>query len=195
MEKVLEMYDTLRGLWNSFIIVYSDFPLACGLGVAFLSFIVSVVFVMREKKKASLVFDWKEWLQIIIFSLYMVLLLGGTLLCRDVGEVRQVELRLFWSYWETFVKHNQAIWQQMLYNVLVFVPWGMLLLSLFRVKRRSWIIGSAAICSFVIEFIQLVLKLGLFELDDIFHNTVGAVIGYGIWVGWQKIKKMELIRC
>lgn len=181
------MYDALIGLWKSFICAYSDFRLEWGLGVTFLGFVVAVVFVMRAKKKTIFMFTWKEWLGIIIFSLYMALLLGGTLLCRDVDEVRQSEWRLFWSYWETFVKHNQAIWQQMLYNVLIFIPWGMLLPYLFKVKRKSWIIGSAAIVSFAIEFIQLILKLGLFELDDIFHNTVGALIGYGILAGCRKL--------
>lgn len=32
-------------------------------------------------------------------------------------------------------------------------------------------------------------------LDDVFHNTVGTVIGYGVWAGWQKLKRWRLIRC
>lgn len=35
--------------------------------------------------------------------------------------------------------------------------------------------------SFVIEFLQLTLKLGLFEFDDIFNNTIGMMLGFGFW--------------
>jgi glycopeptide antibiotics resistance protein len=35
--------------------------------------------------------------------------------------------------------------------------------------------------SLSIELLQLVLKRGLFEFDDMFHNTLGVIIGYGIW--------------
>ena len=185
----------MRGLWKSLICAYSNLQFEWGLGVAFWGFGVAIVLVMRAKKKNLFSFSWKEWLGIIIFSLYMVLLLGGTLLCRDVGEICQIELRLFWSYWETFVKHNQAIWQQMLYNVLIFIPWGTMVPFLFGIKRKEWVIGSAIIFSIAIECTQLIFKLGLFELDDVFHNTLGTVIGCGIWVGCQKIKRWRFIRC
>lgn len=36
--------------------------------------------------------------------------------------------------------------------------------------------------SSVIEVIQFVFHRGLFEFDDIFHNTIGTVIGIGIYV-------------
>ena len=36
--------------------------------------------------------------------------------------------------------------------------------------------------SSVIELSQLVLKRGLCEFDDVFHNTLGCVIGYGVGV-------------
>ena len=36
------------------------------------------------------------------------------------------------------------------------------------------------IFSSVIELSQLALKRGLCEFDDVFHNTLGCVIGYGV---------------
>ena len=38
------------------------------------------------------------------------------------------------------------------------------------------------IFSSVIELSQLLLKRGLCEFDDVFHNTLGCVIGYGVGV-------------
>ena len=36
--------------------------------------------------------------------------------------------------------------------------------------------------SSVIELSQLVLKRGLCEFDDVFHNTLGCAVGYGVGV-------------
>lgn len=36
----------------------------------------------------------------------------------------------------------------------------------------------AAACSLCIELAQLVLRIGLFELDDILDNALGATLGY-----------------
>jgi glycopeptide antibiotics resistance protein len=42
--------------------------------------------------------------------------------------------------------------------------------------------------SLSIELLQLVLKRGLFEFDDMFHNTFGVILGYGIrWIFSRKL--------
>lgn len=56
----------------------------------------------------------------------------------------------------------------------------MLLLTCKNKWLISIIIGS--LLSTVIEVIQLISHRGLFEFDDIFHNTLGTVIGIGVFV-------------
>jgi glycopeptide antibiotics resistance protein len=55
-------------------------------------------------------------------------------------------------------------------------------------SKRTDIIGLCGrvallgfLTSFTIELLQLILKRGLFEFDDMFHNTIGVGIGYGVW--------------
>lgn len=43
---------------------------------------------------------------------------------------------------------------------------------------------SFSVC---IEFLQLVWKRGTCEFDDIFHNTLGCMIGYGIYKGIEYV--------
>ena len=72
---------------------------------------------------------------------------------------------------------------EVFWNVVLFIPIGVLLMLLLTSKRK-WLIS--VICGFVlttaIELIQLIFHRGLFEFDDIFHNTLGTVIGIGIYV-------------
>ena len=65
--------------------------------------------------------------------------------------------------------------------MVLFVPLGVILALLLPGKGRTgrfWrpvLIGAGV--SAVIELIQLVGKLGLFEFDDIIYNTAGCMIG------------------
>lgn len=43
-----------------------------------------------------------------------------------------------------------------------------------------------------IEVFQLLTKLGIFELDDLFHNTLGGMIGYCLFmIGYRMINKFK----
>lgn len=66
--------------------------------------------------------------------------------------------------------------------LLIFLPMGIYLP--FYVKRVNKL-GVFIIVIFgmllLIEIIQLVTRLGSFDVDDLILNMVGALIGYGIW--------------
>ena len=110
-------------------------------------------------------------------------LLSLTLFNRSVGDEYRMKLTPFWSYREVFVENNKDLIGQMVCNILVFLPWSLLLAFNFPSMRKFFCsIGSALFFSLFIEIIQLVSKCGLFEFDDIFHNTLGATIGYVIYV-------------
>jgi len=72
-------------------------------------------------------------------------------------------------------------------NVIVFIPVGMILGSLLRVKG-SWLIVLLIGCSIsvTIEALQFWFMKGFSEVDDVMHNTVGCIVGYilvkGVWL-------------
>lgn len=87
----------------------------------------------------------------------------------------------FWNYSrQDLVAENNM-------NVIVFIPIGMILGSLLRVKgswlpKGSWLMVAIIGCgiSVTIEAIQFFLMRGFSEVDDVMHNTVGCLLGYGI---------------
>jgi len=64
-------------------------------------------------------------------------------------------------------------------NVVVFVPVGLMLGSLLRVKG-SWLVALLIGCSIsiTIETLQFWFVKGFSEVDDVMHNTVGCLIGW-----------------
>ena len=57
-------------------------------------------------------------------------------------------------------------------------------------KKILWQSGKIAfIFSVSIEMLQLLLRLGTFQLSDIFYNTVGGATGGLMYYGIMKIRK------
>jgi glycopeptide antibiotics resistance protein len=62
-------------------------------------------------------------------------------------------------------------------NILMLVPVGFLLPVL--VKRHAVLYGI--LVSVCIEVFQLITGRGYFEVNDLIHNSLGIVLGYGIY--------------
>ena len=64
---------------------------------------------------------------------------------------------------------------EILQNIWLFVPLGAIIRAL---TRKKIFLLAPFVFSVVIELIQLVFGLGLFEFDDIISNTLGGLLGY-----------------
>ena len=124
----------------------------------------------------------------LLGALYLCFLISMTLLNREVSDNMQIAWVPFWSYVEVF-QGEIGLLGQMIFNVVVFLPWCFLLEKLFPAFHKlRWGVGSAFFLSIIIELSQLFLRLGLFEFDDIFHNTLGALAGFYIWRVVKRIR-------
>lgn len=117
---------------------------------------------------------------------FVVLALNETVFSRPAKEAYQYNLRLFWSYEAIMNGRNDLIKEHYL-NVALFILLGMLIW--FALGQRKWwralVFGCAV--SMLIEVMQLVLKRGLCEFDDVMHNTLGCMIGYVVMKGGRSM--------
>jgi glycopeptide antibiotics resistance protein len=68
-------------------------------------------------------------------------------------------------------------------NVMLFVPFGLLLPVLFNnVNTFQKLILITLLISFGLELIQLFTVLGTFDVDDIILNVLGGSIGFGMYI-------------
>ncbi|MBE5938454.1 MAG: VanZ family protein [Lachnospiraceae bacterium] len=67
-------------------------------------------------------------------------------------------------------------------NVVAFIPFGMAA-PLYGIRKMGFvfIFIYGLLFTFLIEIIQLVNKIGSFDIDDIILNTSGVIIGYCIY--------------
>ena len=64
-------------------------------------------------------------------------------------------------------------------NLLVFVPFGLIVSILFKDLRKGWkllLVGAGL--SLTIETLQLILAVRVFDIDDILLNALGTWLGY-----------------
>lgn len=109
-----------------------------------------------------------------VFVLYLGLVIGITILYRYPFDQGQYNLELFWSY----KKNSRRLYREILLNYLMLFPLGMI--GSIYVKKR-WVVLAGLIFSLSIEVMQLLLKRGLFEFDDIVGNMAGVLIGIGVY--------------
>lgn len=112
--------------------------------------------------------------RLFLLVAYLYIVFGITILSRSESGTRGASFELFRTFRNTFSARKQ-IYE----NVLMFVPYAVLLYGLAKLFRRWWIaLLMGAGSSLLIEVTQWVTRTGYFEVDDILTNTVGMTIGY-----------------
>ena len=99
----------------------------------------------------------------------------------------------FWSY-QAISEGDDMCLVEVLLNVILFIPVGSLACG-FRRMNRWWkvaLLGCVISCS--IEGLQLWLQIGLCELDDVFHNTLGAIVGYRLYQWIASVLRRNIMK-
>ena len=76
----------------------------------------------------------------------------------------------------------RLFWWNVVGNVCVFVPFGAFLPALFTKCQKFFSVLLFTVeLSFVVEIIQLITKIGSFDVDDLLLNTIGGILGYFVY--------------
>ena len=110
-------------------------------------------------------------------AFYLSFVAAITLTGRRTGYGPAYNLELFWTYRRILAGYYTLI-AQIFWNIVLFIPIGVMMPLIWRGKRLRVYIGSGLLLSAGIEILQLFTHRGLFEFDDIFHNTVGMILGF-----------------
>ena len=111
-----------------------------------------------------------------IFVVFTVVFLG-----RISRGDRAYILYPFYSYREAWNDWSTFGWGSIILNIVMFIPLGILLpLWSEKLHRYYKVAFIGFLFTLFIECVQYVLRLGVFEVDDLIHNTLGTLIGYGI---------------
>jgi glycopeptide antibiotics resistance protein len=112
---------------------------------------------------------------------YVALQLHFTVFIRRELEGSRCILTPFWSY-KAINNGVDVLMQEIAMNVAVMIPVGFLMGVCL--KRATWwkVALAGGGISLMVEILQLLLRRGFCETDDVIHNTLGSLAGYGMFV-------------
>lgn len=146
------------------------------------AFLIGYRLIYKKLCKGKRTLTLPGFLLYAMFFCYMIVVLGVTLLDRYGYYTLGFRLTPFYSYIEAWNQYKDADWRNIILNIFMLVPFGLLLPYIANIFRK--IIPTAlagVIFTLFIEATQLILKRGIFETDDLINNTMGVLIGYGFY--------------
>ena len=134
-----------------------------------------------------------------LFILYIIALVYFLFFAEEYGRAPSIgeyrynlvpfkEVQRFFKYRETL--GTFAVITNLVGNIVGFIPFGLILPIINRRIRNLILIGTLSFeLSLVVEVTQLVLKVGIFDVDDLLLNTLGGIIGYTIFYVCNKLRR------
>lgn len=134
------------------------------------------------KDKLLLAVSWVifiVYLVVIIYYLFFNEKYGRT----DGSDVYRYNLQLFKEI-SRFLKHRkelgfESVIVNIIGNVLAFAPFGFCLPIISNKDNKFFKVALwCFLFSLCAETIQLIYKVGIFDVDDLFLNTIGGIFGF-----------------
>lgn len=132
---------------------------------------------------------------VILFVAYLILLFYLLFFSETMGRTTGSEeyrynltlfreIKRFISVRETQPK---LFWLNIAGNLLAFMPFGFLLPILREKKTNLLLAGLFSLeLSLFVEALQLIFKLGCFDVDDLLLNTIGGLFGYLLYLIFKR---------
>ena len=169
-------FSILLSFLAMFFYLYAYEPTEAGKGWK------SAIVTWYQRFKESVFFR-----KLFFLAFVTSLILFRTLLNRQLWMNPLSDVMGGWGIWET---------TECIENVIMMVPFSSVVMWTFGEKigngwkEMLWYSGKMAFgFSLMIEMLQLLLRLGTFQLSDIFYNTVGGVLGGLMYCALMKARK------
>lgn len=141
--------------------------------------------------------------QLLLYALsigYIVIIIGATFLSRFQDSITYNEgfhFSLFSSYREAY--HNidanmmkDTLFRNLILNIMLFIPVGFLIpFYSDKLKKMYRVVLIGFLATVTIELTQHFNDYGVFEIDDVFNNTLGTLMGYCCFMIFYRIKNKE----
>lgn len=143
-----------------------------GMYVGFVGAILFFLLVKIVTKK----WNWEKSILFFFFCTYVAVVIQIAYLSREPGSRTDVAFGL-WDTWGITLQDHAYVIE----NVMMFIPFGFLF-PMFGKRARYSCMPLAVLASMAIEGMQYLSKRGYCQLDDVVTNTMGAGIGYLVFL-------------
>lgn len=151
---------------------------------------ISITNSMAANKKKRNLLKWVCFLAYLLFLSYIVFY---NRIERNEYRYNLVLFQEIGRYY--YLGMNTGNWRLFIFNVIgnivVFMPVGMFLPSLFsRCRNILFTTILSFEISLCVELVQLITRVGSFDVDDLLLNTIGGVCGFILYSIYRGIKHL-----
>ena len=170
-------FSLLLSFFAMFFYLYAYHPTDAGKG--WKAAIVAWIEVFKKNSRFRKLFALAFVTSMILFR---------TLLNRNLWMNPLSNVMGGWSIWET-VNGERQLTTECIENVILMMPFtGMVMWTFNAEKNVVWKSTKLGlIFSVSIEMLQLLLRLGTFQVSDIVYNTLGGMLGGVVYLGAKKV--------
>ncbi len=153
------------------------------IGLAICFIVISLVLLKKH---------YSSFILVAISFVYVIAVIYLTFFSREQSPYFQYSIKLFRAaqrgidfggdvlhglLTDSIVIRDPRILRGIILNILLFVPYGYLLSSLFT-RLHGWqVVMTGFLFSLLIEMAQLITRLGYADVDDLINNTIGTAVG------------------
>ena len=165
------------------------------LAAVVMAVLTAVVLIWRRytaKRAPDKLVPLKRLIPGILFFSYLAIVAAATILWRR-GSGTGVNLHFLRAFFEARNGASVQGWINVILNVAMFVPIGLLLPAVNGVFRKWYVTFAAgAGMSLVIETAQVVLRRGTGDIDDFVTNTLGCALGYCVFMMASSLRRRDV---
>ncbi len=170
------IYDNLI---KNVVSMFENFIITIPLAIIIAS---GTAIIIRKRGENCAKFTKTKKISMVLFSSYISIIIQMALLFRTWGCIYEIDLIPF----NTPGGYLHIILYAFA-NTLVFLPLGILLPKIWECMQsiKMCLLAGFSLSLFI-EVVQLTLRCGIFQTEDMIMNTVGAGVGYLIWKRYVK---------
>lgn len=124
----------------------------------------------KKMSLALLIFYLAALTFIIVFKMQFSL--------EELGHYRSINLIPFGA---SVMTNGRLNYEEIIQNIFAFIPYGILLSSVWEKKHFLWKALPICATSLIYETLQYLLAIGASDITDLLMNTIGGLVGIGIF--------------
>ena len=116
-----------------------------------------------------------------------------TLIGGQLTRIDAINMVPFHSIRENLMYGHSPVSWDMLYNMVMFVPFGIVYCYYQKNFCIYKAIGLSFLTTLLIEAAQFVFKTGVVDIDDLMINTMGSLVGIFLYIVLRKILQWKQV--
>lgn len=143
--------------------------------IVFVAALTIIILTILISQYVNRKYNLRFFFLLLVLVEFLSVVILSTLVYRSETKKSVIRNDIFGGYRDFF--DTGVISYEIILNIILFIPIGIILGILFKRNDFIKVAFFGLLFSLIIESMQLYLSRGIFDIGDLFNNTIGTVLG------------------